>query len=191
MTTFSRSRGFTLLEILVVVFIIGVTATFAIIAFSGRAVDDKLATEARRLEQLFRLASEEAVVQGLELGFLTDGRTYAFLVADPEQGWMSYPEEGPLRERELPNGFEITLAVDDFDLPVSRKPDEDDDDKTRTQLTPQIYFLSSGELSPFELELAADGAKQRYRYSAKLTGELEMKTLQSDDRRGRRPARER
>ncbi len=163
------------------------TATFAIIAFSGRAVDDKLATEARRLEQLLRLASEEAVVQGIELGFLTDGSTYTFLAVS-EQGWAVYPDEGPLRERELPNGFEITLAVDDFDLPVAKKSDEDeDDDKKEKELTPQIYFLSSGELSPFEIELAADGAKQRYRYSAKLTGEIEFKTLDNDKRARRQP----
>ncbi len=178
-TCVCQNRGFTLIELLVVVFIIGITAGFAVIAISGRAVDDRLENEARRLEQLLRLASEEAVIQGIEVGFLTDGTSYTFLELG-EQGWSGYPDEGPLRPRDLPEGMELTLAVDEFDLPPAQKAKKDGDAEEENELTPQIYFLSSGELSPFDLELIAEGARRRYRLTAKLTGEIEFKPLDSE-----------
>ena len=70
----SRTAGFTLLELLVVVLLIGIIANFAVLSMSGRALTDKLSVEAQRLNQLVQLAAEEAQVKGLNLGLLPLGR---------------------------------------------------------------------------------------------------------------------
>ena len=59
-----RAEGFTLLEILVVMVIIGVLATMVSLSISGRAVDDRMQAESRRVEELLRLASDQAQALG-------------------------------------------------------------------------------------------------------------------------------
>lgn len=164
-----REAGFTLLELLVVLFIIGLTVTFATLSFSGRAMDDRLHNEARRLQEIMRLAGEDAVLQGLELGMHSDGEKYGFLVI-AEEGWAPYQEDTPLREHKLPDGIHLEVTVEDFSLPV---PEEN-------ELLPQIIFLSSGELTPFDLTLSAETAKSIYRFQGQLTGVVKMEELDAN-----------
>lgn len=181
----NRSRGFTLLELLVVVFIIGVVASFSVIHISGGAQDDRLAQEAQRLSALMQLASETAIMEGVEVGFIADEHSYAFLLLDADLGWSAPADDSPLRLRELPKGMSLALSVDEFALPQADEKDEDEfsldnerlaeDSKGKDkELTPQIYFLSSEELSPFTVELSAEGTQTRYRILGKESGEIEL-----------------
>lgn len=172
-----RSRGFTLLELLLVVFIIGLITTFAVISVTGRAQDDRLEQEARRLEALLRLAQETAVLQGSEIGFRSDGQTYEFLELDEEVGWRPMPDDTPLRMRELPQDMALEVWVDDFALPSSREEEEDDkgkNDKEKKEPLPDVYFLSSEEVSPFELILTAPGTDLKMRIIATPEGEIRI-----------------
>ena len=54
------NRGFTLLELAVVILIIGVLATFAMLSVGNRVQEDRLENEARRMKALVQLAGEEA-----------------------------------------------------------------------------------------------------------------------------------
>ena len=73
-------QGFTLIEILVVVFIIGVILGFATLSLSGRALDDKAQEEARRLAEVLRLARDEASMTGFELGWRRTDKGYDCLL---------------------------------------------------------------------------------------------------------------
>lgn len=142
------AAGFTLLEILVVVVIIGVVATFAVLSIGSRTLDDRLDVEARRLQELIALAAEEAVLQGTEIGFLQTAEGYAFMVL--KDGAWSIPDDaGPLRGRVLVEPFYLQLRVEG--RPVTpAEPDGED-----AKLEPQVLLLSSGEATAFTLEVRA------------------------------------
>lgn len=173
-----RQNGFTLLEILAVIVIIGITVSFASLSLSSRAVDERQATEADRLLVLLKLAADEAVVQGEEIGLLLAADGYAFYHLEDNK-WTEYPE-GPLRERVLPDGIRLYLASDgreEVQLPLP--PDKEKNAETKNKKTePQILMLSSGELTPFVLELRADHLPVYYRAEGKITGQISMERLE-------------
>lgn len=164
-----RQRGFTLLEILVVVFIIGVILSFATLSLGGRGLDDRANEEARRLAELFRLARDEAGVTGLELGWRAAGEDYQFL-ALADGGWAAYPARGPLRDRSLPEPLRMTVLVED--LPVA----EDEADNA-----PQILFLSSGEVTPFTVQIGARELDSVYEIRGNLIGQIDMQRVDEDE----------
>lgn len=164
-----RATGFTLIEILVVVFIIGVILGFASLSLSGRALGDRAQEEARRLAELLRLARDEAGFTGLELGWRQTDNGYEFLALS-DQGWARYGAGTPMRARELPPPLEIVVRVDDVAVAL--------DDE---QLQPQIMILSSGEMTPFKLELSAEELDQVFLISGNLLGQVELEALSADE----------
>lgn len=170
----SRAAGFTLVEILVVVLIIGIMLTFATLSVSNRATADKLDTEARRLEQLFRLAQEEAELKGYELGFRYTDELYQFLVVNSEGRWTPVAE-GPLRLRAIPQPLELTLRVEDRPVPPAQDLPETEHDKAdEPSLRPQVLILSSGELTAFSLDVSARGLDGSYRIAGTLIGTISL-----------------
>lgn len=177
----ARSSGFTLVEILVVVVIVGIMLTFATLAIDSagdRAVEDKLMTEADRVEQLFKLAQEEAELKGYEIGFLYAARGYAFVVIGEEGRWVAI-NEGPLRPRAIPDPLEFALRVEERPVPPAQalpEPTSEDDDKKSDpdapKIEPQLLILSSGELTPFSLDISTPVLPVRYRITATLLGAL-------------------
>jgi len=185
--------GFTLLEVLLVVFIIGLMAGFAVLSIDDRASADRLEAEARRLEALLRTASEEAVLYGDELGFSATRDGYRFMRLG-QDGWQVVQgSDNPLRQRKLDQGIDLRLLEGDPEDrrvtratsaaadPASRPDDGADerDDDARNQddeesHRPQVLFLSSGELTPFRLEMTMSGLPTRYVYEGELTGKLRM-----------------
>jgi general secretion pathway protein H len=175
-----RLAGFTLVEVMVVVLIIGIMLTFATLSVGDRAAGDTLDLEARRLEQLFRLASEEAELKGYEIGFRHTPTVYQFVAVNAEGDWQALTE-GPLRPREIPPLLSLRLRVDGRPVPPAQDippgaPAQDSADDAG--LEPQILFLSSGELTAFSLELGATGLADGRLLSGDLLGRLTLETLQ-------------
>lgn len=161
--------GFTLLEVLVVLLIIGVVISFAALSI-GRA-DNAVEEEAERLAALIRLGSEEAVLQGRELAieFNTDG--YRFLAFDGEQ-WLAIVDDELLRPRTLPFDVAVDLAIEGEPLQLQAETDAEDGER---RTPPRIFLLSSGEMSPFELVVHKSGAGGGYRINGGSRGELLLK----------------
>lgn len=174
-----RGRGFTLLEVLVVVFIIGVVATLALLSVDNSAGDDRLQREARRLHTLLGIAGEEAVLFGVELGFEVTADGYRFMRLDAD-GWTPVTAtDHPLRPRTLEGNVTLRLVREDEERRRLVGSDDDDDEEDGGP-RPDVLFLSSGEITPFELSMTASGAQARYRLEGKLTGELDMQRVAED-----------
>ena len=107
-----KHAGFTLVEVMVVVIIIGVMATFAGLSIGSRVNEDKLETEARRAEAILKLASEEAEAKGIEIGLRFTEGGYRLLTLDTNRKWQDYEASGPLRRRSFASPFALSLLVD-------------------------------------------------------------------------------
>jgi general secretion pathway protein H len=163
-----------LVEVLVVVLIIGIMLTFATLSVGDRAAADTLDTEARRIEQLFRLAQEESELKGYEIGFIHTSDDYQFLAINSEGRWTPVAE-GPLRPRALPQLLSLRLRVDGRPVPPAQQTvarDAERDDAPPPE--PQVLILSSGEFTAFTLDVEATGLPGGYRLSGTLLGRLEL-----------------
>lgn len=145
----SRQTGFTLLELLVVLVIVGITLSFAVLSLDLRSDKDIVVEEARRIAALMQLASDEAVIQGRELAMQFDGNEYRFLMLNNDS-WQVIESDEVLRERNLAKGLRAELEI------------EGRGKKRGTAGGELIYFYSSGELSPFSLNLQDSQGKYRY-----------------------------
>lgn len=104
-----RAAGFTLVEILVVMVIIGITLGLA----SLRAIPSPrqdLEDEAKRLTLLLQLARDEAIVRNRPVAFEATPERYRFLVRTDE-GWVAMTQDDLLRERAFRNA-PVRLLLD-------------------------------------------------------------------------------
>lgn len=149
-----RARGFTLLEVLVVVVIMAIV-TVATLLSTGLLGDDReIALEAERLAALIDLAGEEALLQGREIGLLVEPDRYRFFVFEGlSNRWLPLDNDDLLKVRELPEGGQFQLAVEGREVVLRPHVANDDAEE---DFAPQIMILSSGAMTPFEIQLERD-----------------------------------
>ena len=94
----TTATGFTLLELLVVLVIIGIVSSFAVLSTGLTGRNKPLDKESQRLLALMQMASEESVQKTEELGLTISNDSYRFLRYDYDQNtWQ--PIEGFISKR--------------------------------------------------------------------------------------------
>ena len=147
----STARGFTLIEIMVVVLIIGVMSAGLLLSVSLTGRDRELEKEGDRLLALINYAREQAELQTREYGIIFQDDHYQFVSYDVHrQVWRDVFEDDALELRRLPYGLNVKLKVET--RPVVLKKPTDAKDKT-----PQVMIFSSGDLTQFEVTLEREG----------------------------------
>lgn len=139
----ARNGGFTLIEILVVLVVIGLLAALAVMSMGGSSRTREMENEIRELYLLMQTAAEQAVLNNSEMGLVLDDQGYRFLVWEGQSGKWTSPGEPMFRERGLSDWITVTRFIEN-DIPRLAS-DED-------QVRPDVVFFSSGETTPFELE---------------------------------------
>jgi general secretion pathway protein H len=156
-----RERGFTLLEILVVVLIIGIVLSLTTLAFRDD-IEDRLRTEVQRLAALLTLASQEAVLQGGELAIVFSPRGYHFQVL--EDGKWTDARDAVLRERQLAEDLALFVEIEGESAPPGGKDAEEQ--------PPRVFLLSSGEMTPFTITLKHTNSTATYQLHGDFSGEF-------------------
>ena len=143
--------GFTLVEMLVVVLIIGVISAGVMLSITLTGRDHELEKESDRLLALFTYAREQAELQTREYGVLFQDDGYEFLTYDMRRAaWRDVFEDEALGARKLPDGLGVKLTVEARPIVLSRPADAKDK-------TPQVVIFSNGDLTSFAATVERDG----------------------------------
>jgi general secretion pathway protein H len=166
----SIERGFSLLELLVVIVIIAILFTFTTLAIRGTSPEELIQTEAQRLDRLIQLALEEAILKGTEYGLEFKPDSYRFLLFI-ENTWQPLEDDKLLRQRQLPENMEFELEIEQIDVLVEKQSD-DSESEDEDRPDPQVFILSSGEITPeFSVRLVMPGVATSYIVSGTINGE--------------------
>jgi type II secretion system protein H len=103
------ATGFTLLEVMVVVVLIGVLASYVRLAIGDGGRTARLRDTARLLQQLTALAAQEAVLMSRPIALVVTGNQYQLQeLRDGE--WAERPDDPLFRARTLPDGVEMRVV---------------------------------------------------------------------------------
>jgi len=169
----TRTAGFTLLELMVVLVLIGIIFSFAALSMRGDDLAELMEREAQHLEMLLAVASDEAVLRGDELALHVEDNGYEFMVL-AQDGWQ-VPDDGMLRRYDMPADIRLELDLGD-ELPTPA-PDKETDRQDAEQ--PQIFILSSGEMTPFTLTFSSRNSLMYYQVEATLLGSVSLESGES------------
>ena len=178
-------RGFTLLELLVVVVIAGILFTYTTLAIRGDSPEDIIKQEAQRFERLVQLALEEAILRGEEYAIEVHLDSYRFLHSIQGQ-WLPVTDDKILRDRLLPLDMELEMQLEDTEIVIklgdtaasdqTSEADEASEDDKKAKNEPQVFLLSSGEITPeFDLRFYILGVKTSYDVKGHFDGSLTTK----------------
>jgi len=174
------AAGFSLLELMIVIVIVGVLVSIFTLSV-GSFSDNETSEHARRLQALIDLATEEATMQGREIGLRFYQHGYEFSVRAPgidENGlqvwdWIPLDDDRLLRPRELGEEYALDLLIEDKEVDLDYARSEDD------VYTPQIFLFSSGDILPaFKTRIRPSFSNAAILLTAATDGTIE---IESDD----------
>ncbi len=201
--SFRRTRGFTLIEIIVVIFIIGIVVSFATLSVNV-STTRVVPSEVQRLESLMALASDEAVLQTQEMALEVYRNGYRFMElmqADQSWKWQPLQDDAQFRPRCFPEGVTMEAVIEGLEAPLdtvdctkfTAPADETSSEEKATvqksrldedKEPPRVFLLSSGEMTPFDLKVAMQGEKKNYLHLVgDLTGKIVTRTPDEDEKR--------
>jgi len=176
----AAARGFTLLELLVVVTIIGILVGAVVLSLGSLGYDREIEQETNRLRSLLSLLHEESLMQSRDYGVMFTATGYRFYIYDYNKlSWVEPLDDRLLELYHLRPQLNMALVLDGREVQLLRDFDDQDVDKP----DPQVLVLSSGELTPFTLEMSREGRDGRFALSGELDGTLKVEQAGFDAKR--------
>ena len=176
-----RQTGFTLIEIMMVVIIVGVLVTVTVLSVGVVKDDRDMTKEAQRFIALVGVARDDAAMQGREFGMeiMTAGFRYVEYDALTAT-WADVPGDEILRLRELPEELQFELFLEgkqirlEDDPAVFDDPEKASSNQLSNRYSPHLYIFSSGDATPFELHLFRNSDDARVVLRGNALGMLEI-----------------
>ncbi|QUM75043.1 type II secretion system minor pseudopilin GspH [Moritella sp. 24] len=160
-----QESGFTLLEIMLVIFLMGMVVTGVVMTMNTAGPDRQLKKEAARFIGVLELAEEEALLSSIEMGLVIEEQQYQFVYLDDNDRWTVFENSKFFTKKELGEDMLISLELAGLKAEGSllgdRKLFADDDglfeddgglfegDNKETRIEPDVFIYSSGEITDF------------------------------------------
>jgi general secretion pathway protein H len=189
LTVPARGGGFTLLEVLVVIVIIGIIVSAATLGIGVLGRDREAEDQSRRFWAVLQQAREEAELQSLDVGVYVARSGYEFLRYDRRRSkWTPIAGDELYAARELPEGLRLRLWLDSREVVLKptlaereeQDEDEEDDDAEDPRPPPQIMLLSSGDIMPFDLQVERDSQAALWRVVGTTDNDLRVERRNGD-----------
>lgn len=156
----SSVRGFTLVELMVVIVIMGIMASLVLLNIGG--TDQRKAMQAREvfvmdLKRILRDANDQALILALQQNAGTDVNTQSYAVQEylPEQKrvensilnqnnkWQNYKD---FETRVLPENVSFTIQ------PLDQQYENANNDDLLNTNAPKLIWLGNGEVKPVRIQ---------------------------------------
>ena len=176
----AAQRGFTLIELLIALTVLALIygAMFSQLGRAGR--DDTLRGASQAFVSRLRLAQDEAILRGQEIGLRAREHGYAFQEYDEAAGlWRDLARDEHLKGADFGDELTLELEIDAQLIPL------DDELERRLQETegaekpePQIWVLPDGGVEPeFAIRFHRDPREPAYEVKLSRLGKLEQRSM--------------
>lgn len=151
----SKKAGFTLLEILIVLVILGIAATFSFMAFGDFGLSRKATVEAEQLVTLIKVTQQRAILEMTTFGIGIHKNGYQFFRFTENNQWQTL-SAAPLKGRSWPNHLNASFAA------------------ILNPNSPQIVINPGGEMTAFQLYFGTDTKPRLLLITGKSNGDLRL-----------------
>lgn len=156
-------KGYTLIEILIVVVIASITTAFAVIAFGDFGSERKILLSSEQFVSYVKLVQQQAILETKPFGILISNQGYQAFKFTPPDNWESLHPDGIFRKQYFPKDATLVFKS------VSK-------DKTG----PQIIIQSSGDISPFSLAIKSKEKNTIVIVDGNFDGTIDFKRAKSE-----------
>jgi len=182
--TFTRCRGFTLMELMVVLVLMGIILSMMTISVGDGGQYRALEEEANRLKTLIEMARDESVMRSQDwiIAIKEDGYQFEIEKIVEEKG-VRKKKRHPIkdrifRERKLPD-YRLTLMLENEHFAASLLTDDGTD--AEEDIIGRVYIYSSGEMSEeFEITMEHENGDDKLTLKGNQFGELSLKSSRDE-----------
>lgn len=168
------SRGFTLAEILVVLVIVALVAAVTLLRTSTLSPTKSAERFANQLHSYLSVVQEQSILKPGVFGLFLSEQGYSVLELNAEENTWDLASERHSsfwRPKSIAQDIHITLTINSQSMSVPRELSQ--------VIEPQIVFLPSGEMTPFDMILHGDDQSVAFRLSGDYGGALVVDKVES------------
>lgn len=158
-------RGFTLLELLVTLVIVGILLTFVAVSFTTNSYKHEIRVEATQLARKIELLRRVATTHNETWGVSISRDSYRFLKFDPSEDKWLESNHRLYRNHVLPENMFLEFDGD-IDIPVLI-------DKIN-QSEPEMVVVPGGEMTPFMLHCKHEHSEHMRRLETDGLNQVEV-----------------
>ncbi len=161
---FKKLPGFTLLEILIVVIIIGISVTFAVLYFGDFGQNKRIQLASESFVQFIKLTQQQAILEASTLGIRLSKNGYQAVRFNLDNAWSSMPSKSLFSFHSLPKGAKLSWKS-----------------SIESNTSPEIVLNASGDINQFQVNFLNSQSQTVVRINLSRDGRVKQ-TFVNDEK---------